>query len=331
VKIIESIFSNFYFCYVDEKSISFAPLFSGMDNSSEHFKGVVYAVIAALMWGVLAIALKVSLNDLTSASIVWVRFIIAFVLLLVYLLIKRPQALVIFKKPPLKLVVASLCLVLNYFGFMTGVEYTTTSSAQVFIQLGPVLFALAGIFIFKERINWKHITGFVILLAGLSLFYRDHLHAIADQKQYTIGILWLVIASASWSVYAVLQKELTKTFSINQLNLFIYGFSAFIIAPFTSYEGFTHLTIASWMLMLFLGINTLVAYGAIALAFRHLEANKVSVIITMNPIITFLLLYVFTELKVTWLKPEHLSLISIIGAVVALIGASFVIIFTRKK
>ncbi len=302
-----------------------------MTNSSDHFKGVVYAIIAALMWGVLAIALKVSLNVLPSISIVWVRFIIAFLLMFVFHLVKRPQAFLIFKRPPLKLIIASLCLVLNYFGFMKGVEYTTTSSAQVFIQLGPVLFALAGIFIFREKINWKHITGFLILLAGLSLFYRDHLHAITNQSQYSLGILWLVIASASWAMYAVLQKELIQTVSINQLNLFIFGFNAFIISPFTSYEGFVHLSFSSWMLMLFLGINTLVAYGAIAMAFRHLEANKVSVIITMNPIITFLLLYVLTNMQVTWLKSEHLSVISIVGAVIALMGASFVIIFTRKK
>lgn len=302
-----------------------------MNNSSDHFKGVVYAIVAALMWGVLAIALKVSLNDLPSISIVWVRFIIAFLFMVVFLLVKRPHAFIIFRRPPLKLIIASLCLALNYFGFMKGVEYTTTSSAQVFIQLGPVLFAIAGIFIFREKINWKHITGFLILLAGLGLFYRDHLHAITNQSQYSLGILWLVIGSTSWAVYAVLQKELIKTVSINQLNLFIYGFSALIIAPFTSYDGFAHLSFASWMLMLFLGLNTLVAYSAIALAFRHLEANKVSVIITMNPIITFLLLYIFTELQVSWLKPEHMSITSIVGAFIALLGASFVIIFTRKK
>jgi drug/metabolite transporter (DMT)-like permease len=283
------------------------------------------------MWGVLAIALKVSLNDLPSASIVWVRFFFAFLFMAVFHVIRRPHAFVIFRKPPNKLVIASLCLLVNYFGFMKGVEYTTTSSAQVFIQLGPVMFAMAGIFIFKEKINWKHITGFLILLGGLSLFYHDHLTAITNQRQYSLGIAWLVIASASWACYAILQKELAQNSSINQLNLFIYGFCALIIAPFTSFEGFLHLSFSSWLLMIFLGINTLVAYGAIALAFRHLEANKVSVIITMNPIITFLLLYIFTTMQVSWLKPEHLSVTCIVGAIIALMGASFVIIFTRKK
>jgi len=248
-----------------------------------------------------------------------------------YLVVKRPQAFVIFKKPPLKLIIATVGLLINYIGFMKGVEYTTTASAQVFIQLGPVLFALAGIFIFKEKINWKHITGFVILLGGFTLFYWDHMRAITDQKQYSLGVLWLIIASASWSVYAILQKELTKSYSVNQLNLFIYGFCSLVLVPFTSFGGFMHLNFSSWMLMLFLGINTLVAYGAIALAFRYLEANKVSVIITMNPIITFLMLYVLTKMQVAWLKPEHLSVTCIIGAIVALTGASFVILFTRKQ
>ncbi len=302
-----------------------------MSNSSEHVKGVGFAVLAALMWGMLAIALKVSLTDLPSVAIIWVRFAIAFIFMFVFHIFYRRHAFVIFRKPPLKLIFASLCLALNYYGFMKGVEYTTTSSAQVFIQLGPVLFAIAGFFIFREKITWKHVVGFVILMVGLILFYRDHLHAVTNQSEYSIGIMWVLIAAISWAGYAILQKDLTSSYSSNQLNLFIYGFCAVIIAPFTPFDGFIHLSFSSWMLMLFLGINTLVAYGAIAMAFRYLETNKVSVIITMNPIITFVLMYIFAEMQVTWIKPEHLSVISIAGAIIALAGASFVLIFTRKR
>ena len=301
-----------------------------MNERSDHLKGVLYAVIAALMWGVLAIALKVSSNDLSALTIVWVRFAIAFVFVFVFHLIKRPQAFSIFRKPPRKLVIATICLAINYYGFMLGLEYTTPASAQVFIQLGPVFFALAGIVIFKEKINWKHIIGFVIILVGFGLFFRDHLQAITNQKQFTIGILLVVIAAAGWAVYAVYQKELTQTYSTNQLNLFIYGFCTVLFAPFAHYGSFFSLSLGSWMLVLFLGLNTLIAYGAIALAFRHLEANKVSVIITLNPIITFILMYIFNLMSVTWLQPEHFSLMSIVGSAMALGGAAFVILFTRK-
>src|SRR5208337_2729673 len=195
------------------------------------------------MWGVLAIALKVSSYDLTSVTIVWVRFAIAFGIILLYHLIRRPHAFLIFKKPPWKLVIASICLAINYYGYMKGLEYTSPATAQIFIQLGPALFAIAGIYIFKEKINWKHIVGFIIVLIGFSLFYHEQWLAMSNQKQFSLGILLLVIASAGWAIYAVFQKELSQKYSTSQLNLFIYGLSTVLFAPFAKYEGFAGLHI----------------------------------------------------------------------------------------
>ncbi len=282
------------------------------------------------MWGVLAIALKVALKDLSSPSIVWVRFSIAFLLLFGYLAIKRPNSLSIFRKPPKKLIIASLCLAFNYYGYMKGLEYTTPGTAQVFIQLGPVLFAMFGIYIFNEKINWKHIVGFIIVLLGLGLFYREQIIEMTSHKMYSLGILWVIGAAVAWSIYAIYQKDLSHQTSTNQLNIFIYGFCTLLFAPFPAYGSFLHLGVTAWLLVIFLGLNTLVAYGAIALAFRHLASSKVSVIITMNPLLTFALMYIFDEFNVRWIAPEHFSVLSTLGAILALGGAVFVILFTRK-
>jgi drug/metabolite transporter (DMT)-like permease len=296
-----------------------------------HFRGVFYSVIAALMWGVLAIVLKVLLRDLSSFSIIWVRYSIAFFILFSYIVIKQPSALAIFLHPPKKLIIASLCLGFNYYGFMKGVEYTTPGNAQIFIQLGPVLFALAGIYIFKEKIYWKHILGFTIVMCGLGLFYWEQLLAMTNQKIYSIGILWVVAGAISWAVYAIYQKDLSRNRSTHQLNIFIYGLCTLIFAPLPEYNNFIHLSLVSWLLVIFLGLNTLVAYGAIAMAFRYLDSSKVSVIITMNPILTFILMYIFGRMNVSWIAMEHFSTVSILGAVLALGGAVFVILFTKRE
>jgi drug/metabolite transporter (DMT)-like permease len=301
-----------------------------MGNSSNHIKGIMYAVIAAVMWSILAIALKVSLKELSPVSIVCARFAIAFFVLAPYLVITKPKAFSIFLKPPLKLVIASLCLGFNYYGFMKGIEYTSPSNAQVFIQLGPVLFAAIGIYRFKEKINWKHIVGFSMLLTGLGMFFWEQLQAMTSQNMYFTGIIWVIAAAVAWSAYAVLQKDLAHRCSVNQLNLVIFAICTVIFMPFVSFGELHELSIGSWMLVLFLGLNTLIAYGAIALAFRYLESNKVSVIVTTNPVLTFILMFIFEKMSVSWITPEHFSLASILGAVLALGGAVFVVLFTRK-
>jgi drug/metabolite transporter (DMT)-like permease len=132
-------------------------------------------------------------------------------------------------------------------------------------------------------------------------------------------------------IFALLQKELSKKYSTNQLNLFIYGICSLVFLPGVHMGGFSSLDIPGWFLVIFLGLNTLFAYGAIALAFRYLDSSKVSVILTMSPVITFLIMYLFMVLNITLVAAEHFSLLSIIGAAIALSGSVFVILFTRVK
>jgi hypothetical protein len=42
-------------------------------------------------------------------------------------------------------------------------------------------------------------------------------------------------------------------------------------------------------------------------------------------------MYIFGKMNVSWIKPEHFSVVSILGTVLALGGAVFVILFTRKE
>ena len=293
----------------------------------------MFALVAGVMWAVLSVALKITLNiyTLSPFTIVWFRFSIAFIILGVALLVRHPLMFKVFYKPPLKLIGATLCLGFNYYAYMRGLDYSTPSNAQVFTQIGPVLFAITGIYIFKEKITWLHITGFLVVIIGFCLFYWEQIGAMANQKSYSLGILWIIASSVSWVFYALWQKELTKQYSTNQLNLFIYGICSLIFLPGIHPSGFASLDLPGWLLVIFLGLNTLIAYGAIALAFRYLDSNKVSVIITMSPILTFGIMYLFMIFNITLIAPEHFSLLSILGALIALSGSVIVILFTRVK
>jgi drug/metabolite transporter (DMT)-like permease len=81
----------------------------------------------------------------------------------------------------------------------------------------------------------------------------------------------------------------------------------------------------NWILLLYLGLNTVLAYGSLALAIKFTEATRVSVIITLNPIITFVTMAILTRMKVPWIEAESFSLMSVLGALTVLGGAILVI------
>jgi len=123
---------------------------------TDHLKGILYAVLTALCWGVLAIFLKVSTGFSDSGSIVWFRFGFAFVFLFSILCLKKNSPLLEIKKSfPFLAVASGVSLGANYFGFMKGVELTTPANAQIIIQLAPVGLVMCGMLLFKE--NFKTI------------------------------------------------------------------------------------------------------------------------------------------------------------------------------
>ncbi len=302
-----------------------------MNNISASAKGLIYAGLTALLWGVLAIALKFSVSTLDPVSVVWFRFSFSFFVLLIWMLIFDRKDISMLKHPPLKALIAAFFLGLNYLGFISGVKYTSPSNAQVFIQLGSVGFALAGIFIYKEKVGWKHIVGFIMVIIGIALFYFEQLTALKGiNGEYTRGILLVSAGGIAWAVFASIQKGLVAKLGPNQLNLVIYGFCSIVFLPFIDLQQILDQNLTEWLVLIFLGLNTVLAYGFLAIAIKYAEATKVSVIIALNPILTFVGMALLAVLEVSWIEPEHFTFLSIVGAVIVLAGA-IITILSRKK
>lgn len=285
------------------------------------------------MWGVLAIALKVATKEIDSPTIVWFRFSLAFSGMFFWMVISNPKELKILYKPSWLIVISSLALAWNYIGFMLGIEYTSPSNAQVAIQFGPVLLAIFGIFFFKEKISKIQILGFLLAIAGFWIFYQQHVGAVSLGKegQYTKGMLITLTGAVTWAIYAALQKKLVLNYSVATLNVFIFGLPILIYLPFVDFANLAHLSFGYWALLVFLGANTLISYGCLSLALKYLEAGKVSIIIVLNPIITFILMGILTWMQVSWIDGEHFSVLSIAGALIALAGAILVVREKKSK
>lgn len=300
---------------------------------SNQAKGLIYTLITVLMWGVLAIALKVATKEIDSATIVWFRFSLAFTALFTWMAINSPKELKILYKPSWLIILSSIALAWNYMGFMLGIQFTSPSNAQVAIQAGPLLLAVFGILFFKEKISRIQIAGFLLSVLGFWIFYRQHVSAVpvGQEVLYTKGMLITFSGAVAWAIYAAFQKRLVVHYPVGTLNVFIFGLPVLLYLPFVNFSSLAHLSLGYWALLIFLGANTLISYGCLSLALKYLEAGKVSIIIILNPIITFILMGILTVLSVDWIAGEHFSVLSIVGALIALGGAILVIRNKKQK
>ncbi len=303
-----------------------------MLDKNPALKGVLLACTTALFWGFLAIILKYTVAFVHPYSIVWIRYFIAFLAMSVWFLITDKKKLNIIIRPPVLLLLAAFFLAMNYIGYMQGVTFSGPENAQILIQLGPILLAVAGIIFFHERLSFRQFCGFLIAGLGLLLFFRDQFnHALVSKSNYRISVTYIVFAAVSWSIYAIFQKKLVRTWPSQQLNLVIFGLPVLLFLPFVNFSDFVNLSFYKWLILLFLGMNTIIAYGAFAACLKYIEANKASIIITLNPIITFLVMALLTRLDVKWITHENITMAGFGGAAFVLTGAILAILPKKNQ
>jgi drug/metabolite transporter (DMT)-like permease len=82
--------------------------------------------------------------------------------------------------------------------------------------------------------------------------------------------------------------------------------------------------------MVFLGLNTVAAYGALSKAFKYADANRISIVITLNPVITFATLEALLYYSIDWIEITPFSVISYIGAMLVIAGAILAVGLNRN-
>ncbi len=288
---------------------------------NDNTKGIFFASITTFLWGILAIGQKVMLDYADPFTIVGSRFFVAFSILLIYFLLYNRKELVSLKKPPFLIIIAGIALGINYIGCLKGLEYTTPGNVQILMQTSPLILLVVSFLFFKENISRTQLVGIIIVVLGLVIFYNDQLQAFANNKDaYNIGILFVMMAAIAWVFYAIIQKVLVKKYHPQLLNMIMYLVPLLGVLPFVDFTVFAKLNLWQTILLIALGLNTLVAYGSLSVAFKYTQANKVSLIITIAPVITVVCMSIISIMEVTWIEHEILSLESSIGAAIIVLG-----------
>ncbi|MBK1990653.1 DMT family transporter [Sphaerospermopsis aphanizomenoides BCCUSP55] len=286
--------------------------------------GLGLSLLTVFLWGILPIALKVTLQALDVYTVIWFRFLMSFVLLAIYLYVQQ-------KLPSLEqlrtnswqlLAIATIFLAGNYFLFMQGLALAGAVNAEVIIQLATVLLGFGGLVIFKERYTLRQWFGVSVLTVGFLLFFKAQLtNLITAQGQYLLGSGLIVIGAVSWAIYALAQKQLLQSLSSANIMLIIYGGCTLLFTPFAKINTIFTLDILHLGMLLFCGLNTLIAYGAFAESLEHWEASRVSAILALAPLITLIAVWLVSSIFPTLILPEHITLVGIIGAFLVVSGS----------
>lgn len=286
--------------------------------------GLFFSLVTVVLWGILPLALTITLKVLDPYSLIWFRFVLSFVILAIYLQVnqKFPNRKILLGFQGKLLLVATVFLAINYWLFLYGLAETTSTNSQVLIQLGPAFLGLGGLVIFKEtytKLQWASLS---FLTFGFIIFFHEQLTSlIVSANKYLFGSTLIIIAAASWAIYALAQKQLLHCLPSSQIMVTIYGGCSLLFSPLASPQQLLTLNPLHWLVLLFCALNTLVAYGSFAESLQHWEASKVSAVLASTPLVTIFSVSVFSHFAPTILPSESITFWGFLGALFVVCGS----------
>ena len=296
--------------------------------------GLMLALVTAVCWATLPVALKLSLQVVDPLTLTWFRFAFAAVIMLLWLGRQRQLAPIVALrgKHRLLLLAATVLLLGNYVGYILGVQFTTPGNAQLLIQLAPLLMAVGGVWVFKERFLAGQWLGLAVIVLGLGLFFRDQLFGgLVRGEAYLLGSAIVAAAAVAWAAYALIQKQLLLRLSSQQVLTAIYVVSALLLWPLAHPSALAKLDALHWGLVLFCALNTLVAYGAFAEALEHWQASRVSAVLATTPMLCLLSVAAVHALWPAVIAPEHVSAVGFLGAGLVVLGSAMTSLLGQGK
>lgn len=273
-----------------------------MEN--KHTTGHLLALLTIIIWGTTFISTKILLNDFTPVEILFFRFIMG----LIALIIVYPYRMsVVNRKHELLFAAAGLCGVTLYYLLENiALTFTMASNVGVICSLAPFFTAIAAFLFLKEeplRINF--FFGFVVAMVGI---YLISFSGASNFQLNPLGDLLAVAATVVWAFYSVLTRKISS-FGYNTLQttrkMFFYGILFMIPALFLfdfklGLERFADPVNLFNLIFLGLGASAL-CFVTWNFAVKVLGPVKTSIYIYIIPVITVVTSVIVLHEKITWL------------------------------
>lgn len=286
--------------------------------------GLALALATAVLWGFLSIALRLLLEGMDPFTITWYRLAAAALILGLYQARRRrlPAVGKLGRGQWWLLVVALLGLVGNYVLFVWALDFVSPATAQLVIQLAPLLFLLGALVIFGERFSLIQWIGLVVLVGGLGLFFNRRLPDLFRLSgPEAIGVALVVVAAVVWAGYALAQKQLLLDLSSVNVLWLVYVGSTVLLLPLARPGQLLELTPFQLALLAFGVFNTLAAYGCFAEALAHWEASRVSAVIALTPLVTIVAVYALLAIWPDADVGERLDSLGLVGSALIIAGS----------
>ncbi|MFH7832942.1 DMT family transporter [Bacillus luti] len=198
--------------------------------------GAICLSLAASIWGGMYVVSKYVLDFIPPLTLVWLRFIIAFVVLYAILKItekKQQKKATIGKKDWLLFAWIGF---IGYFISITcqfiGTKLSDAHTGSLVTSATPAFMVIFAALILKEKLTARRLLSTIIATIGVIIVIGWDI----EIGSYFIGTIILVGAAITWALLSIYVKIASARFSSLVITTCAIFFSLFFITPFMIWE-----------------------------------------------------------------------------------------------
>lgn len=291
----------------------------------------IFPILSGIMWGSAGIFVrKLSELGLNSVSIVETRIIVAIIIIIADLLCLDKKLLKIKLKDLWIFICAGIFSMLGLnLCYNFAINELTLSLSAVLLSLAPIFVLILASILFKEKLTLQKTVCAILALIGCILS-SGVLEEVGAMKWTTIGIIIGTLGAFFYGTYSIFSKiAILKGY--HSFTVTIYSLMAVGIAllPFTDWLKVWEIiqidpAPMSGFLLLHSLLTSVLPYICFTVALNYVEAGKVAILASGEPIAAMLFgIFFYQEI------PTILSLIGLFTVLLAL--GLLTIPFTKLK
>ena len=276
----------------------------------ENHKYNICMFIATIFFGMTYVLTKICLNYSTEFHIISFRFLIAFVISLIFL---QRKIFPIKIKEILYSLILSVLLFMVFITMTIGVKYTTATNASFLISLSVIFIPFFSWIFNKEKPKKSIFIVLIIALMGIMLLTLD------KNLEFHIGDILCLICSLLFSFHVLITERFVK--NNNPITLGVLQFGGVAILSFLVQYPIEKFTLPKnekfWISLMILSVFcTALAYIIQTVSQKKLSSTLIGLILSLEPIFSGIFGY--------FILNEYLSFQQYIGAFLLLISIIYV-------
>ncbi|MDR9899094.1 DMT family transporter [Aetokthonos hydrillicola Thurmond2011] len=280
-------------------------------SDSKATEAIIAAFLAIWIFGIMAILIRWSENEISPTATMFNRCWIAVVIFGVWQELSLLRQRWLGKQPIIKqsFNTKQILLLTVTAAFLCGTQIlwawsltqTSVANSALIHSLTPLFTVLVGYLLFNQRFDYKFLIGLAIAMVGTIALGLNDLQVASIKLQ---GDLLALLSALLWGAYLLAVEKLRTQLSVTTILTWVcrIGTGFYLLILFTTHDEWFPQSWHGWLSVIALALTLIFANGLLAYSLKYLPSSLVAMINLLDPVVSAFLAWIIFAEALSWLN-----------------------------